>query len=241
MLNFRRMSLQLLNTSTGIIPTLYLTEIVSMPTAVKKEIQNLRSSPVCGAMEYVDENGLVTVLILRTVYGSPLGERVLCYMRQRDSGERFLLFSRNAPLILNRGNIHSRTTALQSIEGDPNKFIPEGVIFDYCIILTSFDDERILVISCQDLKFRFTADLYLSVANCTQEKSTVPGYRARSKFQRQPKEVLVVRTDTSEHGMDALETYLPFLGTWTYVGDPRSAFNTRTLVAPLLKHESKKA
>jgi len=226
MMEFRHMSLQLLNAYRGDIVTLYPTEIVSMSDRERKEILSLRSSPVCGLMQYVDENGSVTELRLRTVSGPPLGERVLCYVRQGDSAERYIIFSRYAPLILNGGNIESRAKSLLHVEGDPDKFIPEGVIFDHSIILTSFDLERILVVSCQDPQFVMVGDLALSVYNSKQEKTTtIPSYRIPSTFQQQPKEVLVVRTDTSDHGMESLEQYLPFLGTWTYVGHPLSVFN----------------
>lgn len=226
MMEFRRMSLRLLNTYRDDIVTLYFTEIVSMSNREKEEIQNLRSSPLCAVMELVDQNGLVTELHLLTVAGQPLGERVLCYLKQRDSEERYLVFSRYAPLILNSGNIETRAEALLPIEGDPNKFMPEGVPWDNSIILDSFDKERILVVSCQDRSFVIVADLALSIYNCQQEKTTtIPGYDVPSPFQRQPKEILVVRTDTQANGLESLDQYLPFLGTWTYLGDPLSVFN----------------
>jgi hypothetical protein len=220
-MDFRRMSLRLRNAYRGEIVNLYFTEIISMSPSERDEIRKLRSSPVCGDMEYVDENGSVTIVRLRKVAGAPLGERVIGYLKRRGEDERYLVFSRYAPLVLNSGNVHSRTTELLPIKGDPNEFTPENVDFDNSLVITSLDEERILVISSQDQTFVLAADLMLGVYAHTQEKSAPAAcYSERPKYQDQPKECLIVRTNTYSNGLEAIEQYLPFLGIWTWNGMP---------------------
>jgi hypothetical protein len=215
-MKFRRMSLRLLDVDNRFEAKIYFTEIISMSPSEQNDVHKLRSSPVCGEVEYINENKSVTPLRLRQISQEALGERILCYVTEKGSKERYLLFSRNAALILNNGNLRSRTTALLAVDGDPNRFIPEDIEFDNSIILESLDRERILVVSSHDPAFRLGADLMLGGYTVRLEKQYAAArYRLGTGTVEQPKEVLAIKSDTYSHGLEVLERYLPYVGIWS--------------------------
>jgi hypothetical protein len=232
------MSLRLLNVSHGFDVTIYFVEIVSMSPSEKSDMERLRSSPVCGEMEYVNADNSVTVFRLRVICHQLLGERMLCYLNEKGLQERYLVFSRNAALIFNSGNLHSRTTSLLPIEGDPNKFLPENVNFNNSVMLPSLDEERILVVASQEPQMPLVADLMLSCYTRTQVKNSASSQYCLGLVD-QPKEVLVIRTDTHARGLEALAKYLPYLGVWTWESRlwKHMAADKLTLLCPRVSRE----